>query len=172
MPLGGTFTLDLDTFRAVLSGVAGSIARHGFHRILVLNGHGGNIAALNAAAHELQASAGVALAVATYWQVAEARIAAILERQDGVRHAGEAETSMMLAVRPDLVDGAAMSTADGPSAALGPVGGVQRWRPIDHWSGHGVVGAPSAATAEKGERLLTAVAEAVAERLGDPAIWD
>jgi len=171
MPLGGTFTLDLDTFRAVLSGLCRSLARHGFRRILVLNGHGGNIAALAASALELQEKAGVAVAVATYWEVSAAQFAAILERQDGVRHGGEAETSMMLAVRPDLVDEGAMGTADGPSEALGPVGGVHRWRPISHFSGHGIVGVPSVATAEKGERLLGAAAAAIAERLADPVIW-
>jgi len=172
MSLGGTFTLDLDSFRAILARLCRSIARHGFRRILVVNGHGGNIAVLTAAAHELQEQAGIPLAVATYWLVAEERIRDILDRQDGVRHAGEAETAMMLAVRPDLVDEGAMRRADVEALALRPAGGVLRWRPIAHWSENGVSGFPSAATAEKGERLLQVAAEGIAERLRDASIWD
>ena len=45
---GGTVTLDFATFSAVLKGVVRSAARAGFKRVMLLNGHGGNIAALSA----------------------------------------------------------------------------------------------------------------------------
>lgn len=171
MDFGGTFTLDLDTFRALLICLCTSIARHGFSRILVLNGHGGNVAALAASAFELQDRSGAALAVATYWHLAEKRFAEILERQDGVRHAGEAETSMVLALAPELVHQQRMRGTSAPEEGLRPVGGVQRWRPIRHWSDVGVIGAPAAATPEKGELLLEAASDALAERLQDRTIW-
>ena len=41
MSLGGTITLDFDAFSRLLCGIVGSLARHGFRRILLLNGHGG-----------------------------------------------------------------------------------------------------------------------------------
>ena len=46
MAFGGTFTLDIPTYRAVLLCLLKSLERHGFKRVLIVNGHGGNIAAL------------------------------------------------------------------------------------------------------------------------------
>ena len=46
MAFGGTFTFDIPTYRAVLLCFLKSIERHGFNRVLIVNGHGGNIAAL------------------------------------------------------------------------------------------------------------------------------
>ena len=48
MAFGGTFTFDIPTYQAVLSAFLTSIKRHGFKRVFIVNGHGGNIAALNA----------------------------------------------------------------------------------------------------------------------------
>ena len=48
MAYGGTFTLDIPTYRAVLLCLLKSLERHGFKRVLIVNGHGGNIAALGA----------------------------------------------------------------------------------------------------------------------------
>src|SRR5690606_8626191 len=42
MAFGGTFTFDLPTYRAVLLSFLRNIARHGFKRVLIVNGHGGN----------------------------------------------------------------------------------------------------------------------------------
>ena len=53
MSLGGTLTLDYATMAAVVGCVVRSAARHGFERIFVLNGHGGNIAALETILTEL-----------------------------------------------------------------------------------------------------------------------
>src|SRR5215831_2086694 len=48
MAFGGTFTFDIPTYRSVLHALLASIGRHGFKRVLIVNGHGGNIAALAA----------------------------------------------------------------------------------------------------------------------------
>ena len=44
---GGTFTLSLATYYAVLQGLCRSIQKAGFKRIVIVNGHGGNIQALD-----------------------------------------------------------------------------------------------------------------------------
>src|SRR5262249_23669954 len=44
MAFGGTFTFDIPTYRAVLLAFLRSIERHGFKRVFIVNGHGGNIA--------------------------------------------------------------------------------------------------------------------------------
>ncbi|MGE0241736.1 MAG: creatininase family protein [Parvibaculaceae bacterium] len=170
MGLGGTVTLDYATFHALIRQVCLSLTRQGIGRIALLNGHGGNIVALQVMAGELAKEVPAVVAVATYFLLAQPRFAEILERQIGVRHACEAETSMMLALRPDLVDQAAMMAVDAPAEGLSSEG-FHRWRPIEHWSASGVIGYPAAASAEKGERLLEAAADVVAAELAQESLW-
>ena len=70
MSLGGTLTLDYATMAAVVGCVVRSAARHGFERIFVLNGHGGNIAALETILTELTIELKLPLAGGTYWYIA------------------------------------------------------------------------------------------------------
>ena len=173
MAFGATITLDFATFHALIRCVCASILRHGFRRIALLNGHGGNIKALDVIAGELQHELGARVVSATYWTVA--RVAGafrdILEAQPGVAHACEAETSMMLALEPGLVDREEMARVDGGRRNLGVSGGLYRWRGFEEMTESGVLGFPAAATAEKGERLLGAAAEGVAEALLQEEIW-
>src|ERR671919_1543432 len=62
MPFGGTITLDYPTFHALLRCVCRSLERHGFGRILLLNGHGGNEAALRVVVEQLSAESELVLA--------------------------------------------------------------------------------------------------------------
>ena len=166
----GTLTLDLPTFQGIIRCVVTSVARHGVRRVLLLNGHGGNRAALLVMTDALTRELGLPLAAATYWELAPLAFAEILEGQRTLRHACEAETSMMLALAPDAVG---MTEARGVAA---PADGlerdaVHRWHPMSRWTASGVVGTPSLATARKGERLLDAAAAALARRLTDGSIW-
>ena len=174
MDFGGTFTLDLDTFRAVLRGVVGSAARCGFRRVFLLNGHGGNIEAVGLAAGECGREFGVAVAAGTYWLVAAEAFGAVLERQANVLHACEAETSMMLALAPECVRGELVEAAVPEGGAVGlpamPAGVVRR-RGFKAMTATGVLGDPRAASAAKGERLVEAAAERVAGVVGDAGVW-
>jgi hypothetical protein len=69
----------------------------------VLNGHGGNIAALETIITELTIDLRLPLAGGTYWQIAADSIRKILEHQGQVLHACEAETSMLQALSPETV---------------------------------------------------------------------
>lgn len=173
MPYGGTLTLDRDTFLAVLRGLIGSLARHGFRDILIANSHGGNILASQVAADEA-GQAGIATVVSTtYAHEAREAFAEILEDQPGIMHACEAETSMMLALEPGLVDTADLAALDTPrgDGFLGAGVASYRWRPFQHMTGNGVSGFPAKASAEKGERLLEAGAETLAALILDPQTW-
>jgi len=171
MGLPGTLTLDHATLLAFIRCIVRSLARQGHQRVLLLNGHGGNMAALTAIVDQLGPELDLPLATTTYWVAAAERFASILEGQLSVLHACEAETSMLMHLRPELVDAAATCTVEAPATGFGHNGGVHRWRPIGHWSCSGVVGVPRLASAEKGARLLQAAAEAVAERLRDADLW-
>ena len=81
MSFGGTITLDTDTFLAVLRCVCESIVRHGFRRIVLLNGHGGNENAMRVAADDLSPKLNVSIVQFTYWYAASQVIAPLLEAE-------------------------------------------------------------------------------------------
>jgi creatinine amidohydrolase len=171
MPFGGTLTLDIHGFAAVVGGIAGSVARHGFRRIGLVNGHGGNVEAIATAAIELTKSLGVPVVGVTYWQAAADRFAAILETQTNVQHACEAETSMVMAVQPDGVRAENIARAVPKRAAPPAPPGFKRHRGFIEMTDTGVMGDPRAASAEKGERLLEAAASRLAEEMARPELW-
>lgn len=174
MPLGGSFTLSLATWHRVVEELCRSIIRAGFGKILIVNGHGGNMSALNALTVDLTLALNTPIATTTYFASAETAYSEILEDQRSVLHACEAETSMMLAVRPDLVDTTKLRKAIGPvpsgaGSVLAP--SLFRWKSFKEITKTGVVGDARRATAAKGERLLDAAAEALADRLAKGEPW-
>lgn len=171
MDFGGTFTLDAPTFATVLRGVARSAARHGFRRLVILNGHGGNIEATALAAIELTRELGVPVVAATYWLAAAEDFAPLLERQPNVLHACEAETSMMMALAPDCVrrDRIEEAVPSRPNVPSPP--GLKRSRPFAEMTDTGVLGDPRPASAEKGEALLEAAARRLSDHLAQPSLW-
>lgn len=162
MALPGTLTLDHATVLSFIRCIVRSLSRQGYKRIFLLNGHGGNVNALAAVVDQLTPELDVDLATATYWVAAAERFAEILEQQKTVMHACEAETSMLMHLRPDLIDGDAARTVDAPATGFFQIGGVHRWRPVSHWSCSGVVGVPRLANPQKGAMLLDAAADSIA----------
>jgi len=173
MAFGGTVTLDNAAFQAVLRGVVGSVARHGFGRVMLLNGHGGNADAIGVAVTELAAEFGIRVAGGTYWHIAPEVIAPHLEDQPGLMHACEAETSLMLHLAPGDVRRERLAEAHGPhtTRAPGQPPGLLRRRGFREVSETGVIGDARRASAEKGEAILEALGERLAELLADPALW-
>ena len=174
MSFGGTVTLEFSAFSALVEGVLRSVLRHGFRRIALLNAHGGNENALRTITDDLTPKLGVPIVQFTYWYAAAAAIAKILETQGGLQHACEAETSMMMAVRPELVatDRIPLAKSNStPDVSDVVGGGVYRWRTIGSRSGSGVIGNPEAASAEKGERLFEAISDALARKLSNAELW-
>lgn len=176
MSLGGTLTLDFATMAAVVGCVVKSAARHGFGRIFVLNGHGGNIAALETILTELTIELKLPLAGGTYWQIAAEPIRRILQQQGNVLHACEAETSMIQALSPETVAplhaelrGALIP---GLNAIEGVHPGIYRWQQLQTRSPIGLIGEAWAASAEKGHALLQAISQEVSQALCSPRLWD
>ncbi|NNM71162.1 creatininase family protein [Enterovirga aerilata] len=170
---GGSFTLTLPTYHALLRDLCRSILRAGFRQILIVNGHGGNMSALAALTVELTRELEAPIATTTYFLAAQEEFAQILQDQRAVLHACEAETSMMMVVRPDLVDASRLPEAtgrqaDSPSAVLSPV--LNRWRSFRELTETGVLGDARRSTPEKGERLIRAVVDGMARQLlaGEP----
>jgi creatinine amidohydrolase len=172
LPFGGTFTLDFATFKSLIECLCRSLQRHGFRRALLLNGHGGNVAGLRVVVDELR-TLDMRLMTAAYWQIDPLAIADILERQSGVQHACEAETSMVMALRPELVDDSQLVAAKHlePGQVAGQAQALHSAMKFEERTPTGVIGDPTAASAAKGEKLLEASADAVAAVLSDDARW-
>ncbi|MCL4465801.1 MAG: creatininase family protein [Chloroflexi bacterium] len=160
----GVITLRFDTLVAVLCDVCRSVHHHGFRKILILNGHGGNEALVGGVAQKLVEEK-IYVAAATYFRTLAAEMKEIGRSPiGGMGHACELETSLMLALRPQLVDMSLAEDAPGfgwtsffsrDFRATGPVAYPLVF-PQD--SPSGVRGMPSYATAETGEKFLAAAA--------------
>lgn len=171
---GGTFTLSLPVWHAVLRELCQSIVRAGFTKIVLVNSHGGNMAALNALTVDLSKEVGVPIATTTLYSLAHATGAytGILEDQKQVMHACEAETAMMMVAAPDCIRHEKIKDAVGPNmtAAAALARELHTWKSFTELTPTGVVGDARKATAEKGEKLLDTAAQLIADRLiaGDP----
>jgi creatinine amidohydrolase len=168
LPFGGTLTATLPTYETMLVELLRPLLRDGFRRVLILNGHGGNIDPLRIALRRLDVEfPGAILTGAAYWDLAEAELAALCRGPRKVMgHACELETSMMLHLRPDLVR--IDQVADDPDDAPEGLRGTLWARDFARRTHHGAVGHPEAATAESGRAMLDAAiarAAAVAAQL-------
>lgn len=171
MAFGGTLTVSLSTYRALILDICRSVLRHGFSRLMIVNGHGGNIAPLAAFGADLAAELGRPVPAVTYFELAGEGIAAILEDQSRVNHACEAETSMMMAAFPDHVRTGRLGEAHGPPGGSLAGLGAARFRSFADITGTGVIGDARRASAAKGEALLDAAAEALAETIAAGEPW-
>jgi len=101
----GTISYSLETYVAACKDVARSLAHHGFKTLILLNGHGGNTAAVKAVSSAFLDEIDIRIMALTYWDlidheaVAEIRSSAI----GGMGHSGEFETSILLSLAPELV---------------------------------------------------------------------
>ncbi len=157
----GTISLRIETFHSLLSDIFSSITQHGFYRFLIINGHGGNAGILNASTGELSESLGVSIPTYSYWQSIISTLIELGESEiGGMGHACEMETSLALYLRPELVNlnelrqdlpksRLALSCIDFRQPGFLGI-------PLDFRrdSREGVMGDPTLATKEKGQRIF------------------
>src|SRR6201987_1105183 len=103
LPFGGTISVDYAAYRAILESIVRSLRALGFARLLIVNGHGGNIDPLAVAARELAVAYDLPIVSVTPWFAAAEKLRPIFESDTGARHACEGETSLMLAIAGDIV---------------------------------------------------------------------
>ncbi|MGL4610522.1 MAG: creatininase family protein [Trueperaceae bacterium] len=158
----GTISLTGETFFAVLKDVARSVARAGFRRLAFVNGHGGNSALLEVAARDIRAETGLMVFCIqpSFWMEPPFEISE-QEKQYGI-HAGELETSLVLALQPGIVkmDHALKHHIKPPMPLFGSVSVA--WLTAD-WSETGVFGDATIADAEKGIALLDHASQRLAD---------
>ena len=129
----GTLTLTPATFLAVLGDLIDSVIRAGFHHVLVLNGHGGNIQPCRAVWDQMLRRFQVNLHFLPYWEVLTADDALELKTRDIPGHAQEFETAFALAAFPENVRADAVSDqADqSPAEATATAGQLLIDRTVD-----------------------------------------
>ncbi|MDA0999056.1 MAG: creatininase family protein [bacterium] len=171
MDYPGTLSFSLETYIAVIQDLVRSVAAHGYKKILLVNGHGGNGPSLQAATLPLRQETGAELWMVTYFHLGS-EIAGKIRASEvgGMAHAGEFETAMMLHLRPDLVDmGAAVKKPMQPKHPLmvqdmhhrGPL-----YRPADYnrdRAPEGVSGDATVADPERGKQYFEASADRLRE---------
>lgn len=158
--LPGTVSLDPRTFVDIVTTVAGQLCDSGFTRILVITGHGGNIAALGVAQQVLLSShPDLTFAYSPVSSLATESTSA-LRRTEVSGHSGESETSQMLAIDDQLVDSVRLSAGATALDELSPRAHLSRTKSpssavtFDQYADNGVLGDPRTATAAAGQDIL------------------
>jgi creatinine amidohydrolase len=173
LEFGGTLSVELETFLSVLANVADTALQNGFEGLLLVNGHGGNRAALGCAVSEIGADhSAVSVSGLTYFELAAPFVDEIRDSEfGGMAHGGEFETSLMLHLEPDAVrtnelEGSMLSDpAERGLVDMFEAGPLSTYRPFSEFSETGAIGDPKLATAEKGKRLFEGIVEELADTL-------
>jgi creatinine amidohydrolase len=175
----GTLTFSAETLVRVWTEIGASVARAGVRKILMLNSHGGQMGPLEIAARQLRIECQM-LAVGCNWFMLGLPdgLFSADEQRIGI-HAGDMETSMMLALMPDRV---AMDQARNFGSTSED--NRQLFRVIGHQPGArigwqmqdlnpaGAAGDATKATAAKGQAVINHVADRLVDLLKDMAEYD
>lgn len=157
----GTITIGFDTFYKMVNEILSELVRNGFHRIIVLSGHAGNshMVALRMAAQDIvikndaaKAEKKTRIMVLSDYDFAKELTPKYASEKDG--HAGTLETSRVMAIKPELLK--AKGSASFPD--------MPRFEVVAHpeiYFPSGVSGDPTAATAEKGQKINEHIIEQV-----------
>lgn len=175
----GTLTLKPETLIRLWTDIAESVNAAGIHKLVMFNAHGGHVGAMDVVARDLRARLGMLVYCVNWYQLplhdAQGQDLNALfsehEHRFGV-HAGEVETSVMLALKPQAVrmDEAQnfKSTSEARAAKFPILGNGKSaklaWQMQDY-NPMGAAGNAAAATAEKGQALLAAAGQSLAQLL-------
>ena len=168
----GTVSLRWNVLVEYLLDIGRSLARHGFTKQLYVNGHGSNIPLVEMAARLVNMECENALAASCFYLQSDESLALLGHLRDsvfpgGIAHACELETSLYLAIAPELVqqEKAVREIPDfGRHSWIdwtaGPLSVWEDWSALTE---SGVVGDPTVASAEKGRALLDRAVDEVGE---------
>ena len=170
----GTLSAAPRTYLDLLNGIAENFLKHGFRRLVFLNGHGGNDVPGKQAIFELRQRhrdrSDLLLAMATYWSLGSVpweTEPSLQQREMG--HACEWETSMILRLNPSLVGD--FRGAPPVDFGTGFAPAARGWVTQDR-TAPGHIGLPHLASAEKGEALFRCFSADVVSLLERAIRWD
>jgi creatinine amidohydrolase len=170
MPFEATITLAPDTYMRLVTDACVSTAKHGARYLLILNWHEGNIPSLALAAEALHREHAMTVLTVQACYVAEELYG---ESCNGLSHGGEIEALAVLAERPELVHLDRIEHSSDPAHGhkMDRLRRTRSFQPvltdIRSIAPTGWFGSPQHATAEKGRRMIAAVADAIAREAGE-----
>lgn len=174
MDFGGTLSVSPRTYLDMLVSLLENLIAHGFQRLLLINGHGGNDVPGKQATFEVRQKfrhrSDLLLLFSTYWSLGCQPQTSISDlHQSEMGHACEWETSMILRIRPTLVGDYRQAPVVEPGNPFRPAS--RAWITKDR-SSIGHIGWPHLATVEKGESLLSMFANDVGQLVQRMIVWD
>lgn len=172
----GTLTLSSATLIALWTELGECVARAGVKKLLLLNSHGGQVSVMDIVARELRVRCNLIVYSCSWWNLPLGEANAQFptgEHRFGV-HAGDIETSMMLALKPESV---AMAKAQdfksssqeraGKYAILGNGSSAKLGWAMQDYNAQGAAGNAAAATSAKGQAVLDAAGKQLALLLAE-----
>lgn len=176
MGFHGTITIRLETFLDLLKDICDSLYQHGFRKMLILNGHGGNRALINLVVNDFMRTHRTKILAASYWDLAAREIRSIRKSEPGgMGHACELETSVQLYLRQNLVDTSEISKETWtPKTRFGishgardllDSGSVTIGFDFAESAPKGIMGDPTVASADTGEKIVAAVVDRLVDLL-------
>jgi creatinine amidohydrolase len=157
LPFGATLSASVEGHIQIIVELLTPLLEDGYQRVLILNGHGGNIDTMQTALRVLQPKYRERLlTAASYWDLAKDELAALAEgSRKQMGHACEFETSMVLALRPELVRREEIKNDD-TRYTDSALRGMFVAEDMAQCTQQGAVGYPELASADKGRRMLDA----------------
>ena len=154
-----TISLEPETLVKIIHDMLMSLIGNKIRRILIINGHDGNVAPIELAVRTVkEKNPDVVIAcMESWWELVGRFLSKTFTDWEGLGHSGEAETSAMLAVRPDLVN---MKNAPRTIIPKLPEH-IRIYWTLSELSDTGATGAPREAKKEKGEKILIALEDAL-----------
>lgn len=163
---GGTISFSASTYQNMLYDITNSLVKDGFTKIIFLNGHGGNAQIMTQAAQDAAVRHDIWTAAASYWHIAKPELYRLKAQETGLvpGHAGGFETSLIMALYPELVKQEA----------------IHAGHPVNNWlksenayigrhgkltGNDGFTDSADQASAEKGQMYLDAIVNKVSEWL-------
>jgi creatinine amidohydrolase len=164
----GTISLRQSTLIAVLEDIIGSLYAHGMRRFLVVNGHGGNTAAITTAIEQIKLDTGVPLIASVFGYALIAEQAKMLLPPEAIGHGGGDEAAVVMAVEPHRAKPSAFAAprptgVQVESAALLRAYGGSLARPYHEVTHNGATGDATSASPEIGRQILDGASQRLAE---------
>jgi len=183
LSFGATISISVTTYTQMVVDLVESLLQNGFRRIVLLNGHGGNIIPVKQAlinlSNKYDTSVKPNIVLVTYWELAGKTFSGEPPMESpALSHACEYETSLMLhlfsdKVLPNETKRAKRPDSNGfiPWEDDEPYRGVTMVKQTEFISGNGSSGEPQLASAEKGKHLFEHAVESLVQFLNSFKTW-
>lgn len=152
------------TLDAMIRDIISSLLSHGIHKIVIINGHGGN--EFKALIRQIQCDMDVHVFLCNWWQVGSDKYQEIFDKPDD--HAGELETSVAMTLFPELVEPLEIA-GDGKTRPFRFEALTKGWlstsRDFAKLNDHCATGDPALATTAKGKKYLDLTCQRVSSFL-------